>query len=163
MMMNNATTSPCPTLLLVESSPEFQTLAKRAIEKGKIEVSLNIANDSHEAIEQLMLKSGEAPSDDSLRTRPDLILLDLAIPEAEAGRVLQTVRENEHLRRIPVIALATSEQERAIAISQGLGANSVMPKPTDLDHLAGALHDLVDYWFRVVALSPRGNWVNKNS
>jgi len=69
--------------------------------------------------------------------------------------VLETIKRERHLRKIPVIVLTTSSDERDIESCYAAGANSYVEKPVDLGGFMQAIQRLKDYWFEVVIL-PKG-------
>lgn len=87
---------------------------------------------------------------------PGLILLDLNMPGLDGRRVLAILKGDEELRRIPVVILTTSADERDVEECYQLGANTYIQKPVDLDGLFAAIQRLKDYWFEI-ALLPKEN------
>ena len=156
--MNDSVRKDAPCILLVEDDPGDQDLTRRAVTKGDIEITLTIAGDGAQALEMLANKEHFAAL--SGRTCPDLILLDLNLPKIDGYKVLETIRSTPELKRIPVVALTTSRQEEDIAMAYSLGVNSFLTKPNGLTEYIESLTKLVHYWFRVVALPPRGERVH---
>ena len=85
---------------------------------------------------------------------PGLILLDLNMPGLDGRRVLAILKSDNELRKIPVVVLTTSSDERDIEECYQLCANTYIQKPVDLDGLFAAIQRLKDYWFEI-ALLPR--------
>ncbi len=96
-----------------------------------------------------------AYSDPAQAPRPGIILLDLNLPGTDGREVLETIQRERHLRKIPVIVLTTSSDERDIESCYATGANSYVAKPVDLGGFMQAIQRLKDYWFEVVIL-PKG-------
>jgi two-component system, response regulator len=88
------------------------------------------------------------------QVHPGLILLDLNMPGLDGRRVLAILKGDNELRKIPVVVLTTSNDERDIEECYLLGANTYIQKPVDLDGLFAAVQRLKDYWFEI-ALLPR--------
>lgn len=84
------------------------------------------------------------------------MLLDLNMPKMDGKQLLEQMRADPSLRRIPVVALTTSKQENDIIRTYDLGANSYIVKPVDIDQFVSAIKVLEDYWFQIVVLPPRG-------
>jgi CheY-like chemotaxis protein len=82
--------------------------------------------------------------------RPGMILLDLNMPGTDGKEVLQEIREVPELRKIPVIVLTTSTDERDVAACYELGANSYIEKPVSLSGYVDAIQRMKDYWFKIV-------------
>jgi two-component system response regulator len=83
-----------------------------------------------------------------------LILLDLNLPGTDGREVLGEIKQDEGLKRIPVLVLTTSTDERDIDKCYQMGANSYVKKPVDLDGFMTSIQRLKDYWFGV-AILPR--------
>ena len=84
--------------------------------------------------------------------RPDLMLLDLNMPKLDGRQVLQQVRQDARLRRLPIVVLTTSKQEEDIVRSYDLGCNSFITKPVDLNAFIRTVKQLGSYWFELVTL-----------
>jgi two-component system response regulator len=88
------------------------------------------------------------------KVQPGLILLDLNMPGLDGRRVLAILKGDNEFRKIPVVVLTTSSDDRDIDECYQLGANTYIQKPVDLDGLFAAIQRLKDYWFEI-ALLPR--------
>lgn len=134
-------------ILLVEDNPADVRLTIEALREGKVRNNLSVVKDGVEAIEFLRRRGpyGEAP-------RPDLILLDLNLPRKDGREVLGEIKNDENLRRIPVVVLTTSSAEADILKSYALHANCYITKPVDLDQFVGVVKSIDDFWLTVVRL-----------
>lgn len=63
--------------------------------------------------------------------KPDLLLLDLKMPGKTGHEVLEVIKADEELRKIPVAVLTSSDRDEDIARSYGLGGNHFLTKPED--------------------------------
>ena len=88
-------------------------------------------------------------------TRPDIILLDLNMPRKDGREVLEEIKADPQLRRIPVVILTTSQADQDILRSYDLGANCYITKPVDLEQLTTVVQAIEYFWFTVVKLPPR--------
>ncbi len=129
-------------------------MTRRALEQSRIRNDLYIVEDGEEALDYL-LRRGKY-EDPTSSPKPDLMLLDLNMPKMDGKQLLEQMRADSSLRRIPVVALTTSKQENDIIRTYDLGANSYMVKPVDMDQFINAIKVLKDYWFQIVVLPPRG-------
>ena len=86
------------------------------------------------------------------KLRPALILLDLNMPGLDGRRVLAILKADSELKKIPVVILTTSSDERDVEECYMLGANTYVQKPVDLDGLFAAIQRLKDYWFEIALL-----------
>ena len=129
-------------------------MTRRALAQSRIRNELYIVEDGEEALDYLLRRGRYQDPDSS--PKPDLMLLDLNMPKMDGKQLLQQMRADPSLRRIPVVALTTSEQENDIIRTYDLGANSYIVKPVDMDQFVNAIKVLKDYWFQIVVLPPRG-------
>jgi len=141
-------------ILLAEDDPGDQELTQRALEQSRIRNELYIVEDGEEALDYL-LRRGKY-EDPASSPKPDLMLLDLNMPKVDGKRVLEQMRADPNLRRVPVVALTTSRQEQDIISTYDLGVNSYIVKPVNMDQFINAIKVLKDYWFQIVVLPPRG-------
>jgi CheY-like chemotaxis protein len=85
-------------------------------------------------------------------TRPDLILLDLNLPRKDGREVLEEIKADQDLRRIPVVVLTTSQSEDDISKAYDLNANCYVAKPVDLDHFIKVVRIIEEFWLTIVKL-----------
>lgn len=126
------------TILLVEDNADDEQLTLRAMRQSDIPNIIRVARDGAEALEKLF-----GPGQDRL---PDLVLLDLKLPKVNGLEVLAKIRSEEKTRSLPVVILTSSDEERDIVDSYGLGANSYIRKPVDFDQFIDAVRQLGLYW-----------------
>lgn len=137
-------------ILMVEDNPGDVRLTVEALKEGKVRNNLHIAEDGVEALAFLRRQGryAEAP-------RPDLILLDLNLPKKNGREVLEEIKEDPDLRRIPVVILTVSQAEQDIVKSYNLHANCYITKPVDLDQFLDVVKSIENFWLTVVMLPPR--------
>jgi Response regulators consisting of a CheY-like receiver domain and a winged-helix DNA-binding domain len=135
-------------ILLVEDDPADAGLAKRAIREGRILCDVHHAVDGVEALAYLRREGARYAN----ARRPDLILLDLNMPRLDGRGVLAAIKQDPALRGIPVVVLTTSDVDRDVETIYGLGANSFITKPLDLQDFFNVITGLENYWFNIVRL-----------
>lgn len=137
-------------ILLVEDNPGDADLAREALEKNKMCNELYVVGDGVEAMAFLRRegKYADVP-------RPDLILLDLNLPKKDGREVLSEIKTDEHLKRIPVVILTTSQNEEDILKTYDLHANCYITKPIDLAQFFKVVQSIQDFWLGIVMLPPR--------
>ncbi len=87
---------------------------------------------------------------------PGVILLDLNLPGTDGREVLAELKSCNELKKIPVIVLTTSSDERDIEQCYEHGANSYIHKPVDIEGFFKAIERLTNYWFEIVILPSNG-------
>ncbi|TDE18905.1 response regulator [Actinomadura sp. 6K520] len=134
-------------VLLVEDDPGDVLLTVEAFEHNKVNNSLHVVNDGEQAM-AFLRREGEYPD----APRPDLILLDLNLPRRDGREVLEEIKRDESLRRIPVVVLTTSEADEDILRSYNLHANAYVTKPVDFDQFISVVRRIDDFFVTVVKL-----------
>ena len=134
-------------ILLVEDNPGDIRLTKEALKEGKVRVNLHVTMDGLEAVRFLRK---EGPYADV--PEPDLILLDLNLPKKDGREVLEDIKKDEKLKRIPVVILTTSKSEQDIIKTYDSYANCYITKPVDLDQFIQLVKAIEHFWFTVVKL-----------
>jgi len=138
------------TVLLIEDNEGDILLTRKAIGMCNVETDIHVAKNGREGLEFLykMKENVDKPT-------PDLVLLDLNMPEVNGIEVLKEVKKNSILKKIPVIVLTTSTSDTDIIESYNLNANSYISKPIDFFRFGEAISKLLNYWFNVVLLPIR--------
>ena len=137
------------TILLVEDNPAVIALTRETIADGAaggVSVRLNAARDGVEAVD--LLKAAR----DGRGDLPSLIILDLNLPLKDGREVLEDIKADPELRKIPVVVFTTSNTPEDVADVYGRYANSFVTKPVDLEHYAATVKSISDYWFNTVTL-----------
>lgn len=141
-------------ILIVEDSPEDYEATARAFRKSNLANPLYRCETGKEALDYLLRLGVYADPEKS--PRPGIILLDLNLPGVDGRDVLMQIKTNDQLKKIPVVVLTTSLDERDIEKCYADGANSYIHKPVNLSGLVTAIQRLRDYWFEIVVL-PKGD------
>jgi CheY-like chemotaxis protein len=129
------------TILLVEDDHNDVLLIKRAFDKVKIANPIIVVNDGEEAITYL---AGREPYVE--RALPMLVLLDLKLPRKSGHEVLEWLRQQQTLKRLPVVVLTASSESSDVNRAYDLGANSYLVKPVTFDSLVEMVKTLNLYW-----------------
>jgi len=134
-------------ILLVEDNPGDVDLTIEALEEGRVANHLSVVEDGAEALAFLRR---EEPYQDA--PRPDLVLLDLNLPGVDGFEVLTLVKQDEQLKKIPIIVMTTSDAEHDILKSYNLHANAYVTKPLDVEEFIEVVRALEDFWLTFVRL-----------
>ena len=137
-------------ILLVEDNPADVRLTREALKEGKVYNNLHSAKDGVEALEFLRRKGRHSGV-----PRPDIILLDLNLPKKDGREVLEEIKNDDKLKRIPVVILTTSKAEEDVLRSYNLHANCYVTKPVDLEQFIRVVKSIDSFWLTVVTL-PNG-------
>jgi two-component system response regulator len=82
----------------------------------------------------------------NVRNSPKVVLLDLKLPKVNGIEVLKQIRSHPDTKRIPVVALTSSHEDRDLRACYELGINSYIVKPVDFGQFTEAVRQLGSYW-----------------
>ena len=134
---------PGVEILLVEDNPDDAELALLALKRNHLANRVHLARDGAEAL-AFLFAEGEPGQPESPPAR--LILLDLKLPKVDGLEVLQRIKADPRTRRIPVVMMTSSREERDVVASYQLGVNSYIVKPVDFEQFTEAVRQLGLYW-----------------
>jgi chemotaxis family two-component system response regulator Rcp1 len=134
-------------ILLVEDNAGDVRLTQEVLKGSKVRNNLIVASNGREALSCLRREGKYAGT-----VRPDLILLDLNLPVMDGREVLEKIKDDQDLKRIPVVILTTSKAEEDILKTYNLHANCYVTKPVDLDQFVKVVKSLEDFWLAIVKL-----------
>ena len=131
-------------VLMAEDSKHDVLATRRAWKQHHIKNPLYVVKDGEECLDYLFRRGkysepGSAP-------RAGILLLDVNMPKMNGLAVLERIRADEQLRRLPVIILTTSDLEEDRVRSYDLGANAFIRKPVGFDSFSNALKATNIFW-----------------
>ncbi|MEC3966929.1 response regulator [Flagellimonas halotolerans] len=135
-------------ILLVEDNEGDIVLTLDAFEESKIKTDIKVVRNGKEALD-FLFKKGEYASVES----PDLILLDINLPIFNGHDVLKRIKQDPSLKKIPVIMLTTSSNQRDINMAYENHANCYVTKPLDMDGFVEAVLKIEEFWLELVTLA----------
>ena len=130
-------------ILLVEDSHEDAELTMRALSKQKIINEVKWIEDGQEALDYLFATGKYAGQEID---RPKVVLLDLKLPKVTGMEILEKIKRDRELQKIPVVILTSSKEDIDIQNAYKLGANSYIVKPVDFEKFAESIKQLGVYW-----------------
>jgi two-component system response regulator len=131
-------------ILLVEDNPSDVELTLHVFNRNNITNRVQVVNDGKEALEYIFCTDRYA--DRNIEDNPKVILLDLKLPLVDGKDVLRKIREDPRTRKIPVVVLTSSREDRDVVDSYALGVNSYIVKPVDFKQFNQTVRDIGHYW-----------------
>lgn len=131
-------------ILLVEDNARDAELTLRALRKRHLANQVHLVKDGAEALDFLFAEGDYAGR--SLTDGPKLIFLDLKLPKVDGLEVLRRIKADARTKRLPVVVLTSSSEERDVVESYDLGVNSFIVKPVDFDKFVDSVGQLGFYW-----------------
>jgi CheY-like chemotaxis protein len=129
-------------ILLVEDNENDIELTLAALGKH-VANDVVVARDGAEALDYLLRRGAFAGRGTNA---PVLVMLDLKMPKVDGLEVLRTIKADPALRRIPVVVLTSSREERDVVKSYDLGVNAYVTKPVEFEQFADAVKHLGLFW-----------------
>ncbi|MEB2784210.1 response regulator [Algoriphagus persicinus] len=135
-------------ILLVEDNEGDIVLTLEAFEEGKIKTEISVVKNGQDALDYLYNRGKYEKSE-----KPDLILLDINIPIITGLDVLKEIKTDTKLKKIPVIVLTTSSNEKDINMAYQNHANSYIVKPIELEDFLKAVLKIEEFWIQLTTLA----------
>jgi two-component system response regulator len=133
------------SILIVEDSEDDLELATRALRIAGFEGRVEVARDGAEALDMLLGRG----THEGVAVRPEVILLDLTLPQFEGLALLQWIRSHPEVRTTPVVMFTSSDDPEDVRRAYAGGANAYVRKPVKSEEYIAAVKSIVDFWHRV--------------
>ena len=136
-------------VLLVEDNPADARLTLTGLRAARSPSEVHVVTDGEEALAFLKLEGDHVNA-----PHPDLVFLDLSLPKVDGYQVLEAMKADPALRRIPVVVISGSSREIDIARAYDAQVSAYLIKPRGVDQYFGAIRSLKELWFHAAALPP---------
>jgi len=137
-------------VLLIEDNPGDVRLTEEAFRENGDKVELEVVMDGVEAV-AFLNKEGKYAD----KPTPDLILMDLNLPKWDGKQILEKIKTNIGLQRIPIVVLTTSNTSVDVLKSYDLHANCFINKPVDFDDFFNIIRRIQEFWLETIILPSR--------
>ena len=141
-------------ILIVEDNPEDYEATFRGLRSAGVANPVFHCADGDDTLD-FLFKQGKY-ADPEKFPKPGIILLDLDLPGTDGREVLSKIKNNDDLKKIPVVILTSSKDDRDIEKCYSDGASSYIIKPVSFTGFMEAIQKLKDYWFEIVILPKNG-------
>ena len=130
-------------ILLVEDNPQDAELTLLAFRRAKFTNPIKVVNHGREAFDYLNCTGRYAKRQ---TTMPQLVLLDLGLPDMTGLEVLRAIRSSKHTRNIPVVILTGSRLDKNILATSRLGAAHYIIKPMNIEAFSRSTQKFDLHW-----------------
>jgi CheY-like chemotaxis protein len=137
-------------ILIVEDSDEDFTAFKRIMRQLSYSNPIYRAIDGDDALAYLYHQDDYSNQD--IAPDPDLIILDLNLPGTDGREVIHHIKQDQKLKRIPIIVLTSSSHPKDVETCYLYGANSYLLKPVGMDAFKDTIKNFLHYWLEVSLL-----------
>jgi two-component system response regulator len=134
-------------ILLVEDDEMDAEITIRALRRGKVANGIVHLTDGAQALDFLFCEGEYAGRD--IHNTPKLIMLDLKMPKVDGIEVLERIKSDPLLKKIPVVILTSSKEHPDVNRCYELGANSYIVKPVGFDGFMDAISQSGMYWMLI--------------
>jgi len=125
-----------PTILITDDDDGHAFLIEDNLRRAGVSVPFLRFSDGQEVLDFLFSRTTEPTFE---HDRPYLLLLDIRMPKVDGVTVLQQIKADPNLHKLPVIILTTTEDPREVERCHDLGCNVYMQKPVAFDSFAAAI------------------------
>jgi CheY-like chemotaxis protein len=132
-----------PSILLAEDNPDDVELTLEALAVHNL---INGVTVVHDGVEALAFLRREGAYRDRDPGHPAVVMLDIKMPRMDGIEVLREIRSDPALKRIPVVVLTSSREQRDIVTSYDLGVNAYVVKPVDFESFIRAVGRVGAFW-----------------
>jgi len=139
-------------ILLVEDNPQDLEMTLRALRKNNVANSITSVTDGEAALDFLFARGKYAAR--SIDHPPRVVFLDLKLPKVDGIEVLKKIKADERTKKIPVVVVTSSAEERDRVESYQLGVNSYVVKPIEFESFVKTIADLGFYWMAINKSAP---------
>lgn len=143
---------PPVRILLVEDDPMDIELTLDAFDEIEMKSTVHVARGGREGLDYL--RGTGAYADRARYPLPDIILLDLKMPDVDGHAVLREVKATPGIRRLPVVVLTSSKEEGDLITSYDNGANSYLVKPISFNGFLEVVETIAQYWLTLNVRPP---------
>lgn len=130
-------------ILLIEDNDDHAELMMRSLQEHRVINEVIHIKDGMEAMDFLFHRGIHAADNLSV---PDLILLDLRLPRVDGLTILKAIKEDDSLKKIPVVIMTSSNAEKDVQTAYQYHANSYITKPIEFLDFTRMMEDLGYYW-----------------
>lgn len=130
-------------ILLIEDNDDHAELMMRSLQEHRVINEVIHIKDGMEAMDFLFHRGIHAAD---ILSVPDLILLDLRLPRVDGLTILKAIKEDDSLKKIPVVIMTSSNAEKDVQTAYQYHANSYITKPIEFLDFTRMMEDLGYYW-----------------
>ncbi|GAB4455747.1 MAG: response regulator [Armatimonadaceae bacterium] len=139
-------------VLVADDDRDDRQLIRSALSRCEIMPDLHFVSDGQAALDFLRRSGAFAGLPDDVVPRPALVLLDLNMPRKDGRKVLEEIKHDPELCKIPVIIFTTSEDDADVVGAYAHGANSFITKPITFEGLVSVMREIQHFWFDTAKL-----------
>ena len=135
--------APLKRILLAEDNARDVELTLAALDEYNLANEVVVVRDGAEALDYLYARGKFAGHANGL---PVVVLLDLKMPKVDGLEVLRRMKDDPHLKHVPVVMVTSSREEQDLIRSYQLGVNAYVVKPVDFQKFVESIKQIGFFW-----------------
>jgi CheY-like chemotaxis protein len=137
-----------PIIVIADDDDDDRLFLMKAFEACKEEIIVHLVEDGEELMDYLYRRGSHAHS--SAGYRPDLIILDLCMPKKDGFEIIEEIKTDSELKKIPLLAYTALDTDEIVKRCYDLGVNTVIHKRNTFDELEQTAKSIYNYWFKAI-------------
>jgi CheY-like chemotaxis protein len=130
-------------ILLAEDSAKDAELTLTAFKKHNLLNEVVVVSDGAETLDYLYCRG---KFQQRTPGHPAVVLLDLKMPKVDGLEVLRVIKQDAHMKTVPIVMLTSSREESDLVTSYDLGVNAYVVKPVNFKSFVSAVQELGAFW-----------------
>ena len=126
-------------VIIAEDDEGHATLIEKNLKRSGVVNEIIRFNDGEEVLD-FFFKKGSGPHMDDNHSY--LLLLDIRMPKIDGTEVLKALKQDEKLKKLPIIIISTSDDPKEIELCHELGCNNYITKPVNYERFVDKIHQL---------------------
>jgi len=133
-----------PTILVADDSDDDRAITMRFVRRCVPNANIVTCVDGEDTV-RCLLEFAEGP----IELLPSLVILDMKMPKLNGDEVMERLRQERSLTRVPVVLFSSSALPRDVEKCLRAGVRSYVRKPTDYEEYQRVIEQLCGYWLGV--------------
>jgi CheY-like chemotaxis protein len=137
-----------PIIVIADDDADDRFFLKDAFEGCQEGAIVHLVEDGEELMDYLYRRGSHANSPTGYR--PDLIIVDLCMPKRDGFEIIEEIKTDSELKRIPLLAYTALDTDENVKRCYDLGVNTVIHKQNTFDELEQTAKSIYNYWFKAI-------------
>ncbi|MFZ0931755.1 MAG: response regulator [Syntrophobacteraceae bacterium] len=137
-----------PIIVIADDDADDRLFLKEAFERCREDIIVHLVEDGEKLMDYLCRRGSYANPPNGYR--PDLIIVDLCMPRKDGFEIIEEIKTDSELKRIPLLAYTALDTDENVKRCYDLGVNTVIHKQNTFDELEQTAKSIYNYWFKAI-------------